>query len=225
MCVNHFPTGKWFFDVSRIKVNKVEFHVITDGTQSVGDLTKRLVMIHKDVDYIHIREKTKPATDLMRLVANLLSQGVPREKLVMNDRLDVALLHKIPNVHLPGHSFSIEQVKGFDSSLRIGRSVHSLEEARLCEEAGADYLLFGHIFQTNSKATLTPRGVDQLAEICEVIQIPVIAIGGIIPETIKELKRTKVHGVAVMSYVMASHDPIQAISNLKGRLIEGDYHA
>jgi thiazole tautomerase (transcriptional regulator TenI) len=203
----------------------VEFHVITDGTQTVHELTSRLTMIHQDVDYIHIREKKKSASDIMLLVENLLKQDVPREKLVINDRLDVALLHKIPNVHLPGHSFSIQQVKAFDSKLRIGRSVHSLEEALLCEQAGADYLLFGHIFETNSKATLEPRGVEQLEEICRNIRIPVIAIGGIIPETIAKVSKTKVHGVAVMSYVMASKDPVQALTNLKGRLQEGGYHA
>jgi thiazole tautomerase (transcriptional regulator TenI) len=206
-------------------VKKVEFHVITDGKQTVNELTMKLTMLHQDVDYIHIREKQKTASDIMLLVSNLLERGVPKEKLVINDRLDVALLHTIPNVHLPGHGLPIEKVRAFDSHVRIGRSVHSLEEALRCEEAGADYLLFGHIFETNSKAALTPRGVEQLAEICEQTTIPVIAIGGITPNTINLLTKARVHGVAVMSYVIASSDPIGALTNLKDRLIEGGYHA
>jgi thiazole tautomerase (transcriptional regulator TenI) len=196
-------------------MRKLEIHVITDGKQTVEELTKRILMIHDETDYIHIREKTKSASEIMEIVAFLLNNGVPKRKLVINDRLDVALLNQLSNVHLPGHSFSIEKVKQMDTSLRVGRSIHSLQEAIECENAGADYLLFGHIFETNSKANLTPRGIRQLAEICENVQIPVIAIGGIVPETVSKLSDVKLSGVAVMSYVMASDEPIRALLELK----------
>lgn len=195
----------------------LEIHVITDGKQTVKDLAKRILMFHEEVNYIHIREKEKSVSALMEIVSILLSNGVPKRKLVINDRLDVALLNEVPNVHLPGHSFSIEKVKTYESFLRVGRSVHSLQEAVECERAGADYLLFGHIFETSSKANLKPRGVHQLAEICETVQIPVIAIGGIVPETVHNLSNVKLSGVAVMSYVMANDNPLRAIEILKRR--------
>jgi thiazole tautomerase (transcriptional regulator TenI) len=180
-------------------------------------------MIHEEADYIHIREKTKSASQIMEIVFLLLNNGVPKRKIVINDRLDVALLNQLPNVHLPGHSFSIEKVKQMAPSLRVGRSVHSLQEAIECELAGADYLLFGHIFETNSKVNLTPRGILQLAEICKTVQIPVIAIGGIVPETVSKLSGVKLSGVAVMSYVMASDEPIRALLELK-ESIGGEGH-
>jgi thiazole tautomerase (transcriptional regulator TenI) len=201
-------------------VSKLEIHVITDGKQTVKDLAKQILMFHEEVDYIHLREKEKSVSAIMEIVSILLNNGVPKQKIVINDRLDVALINGIPNVHLPGNSFSIEKVKTFETSLRVGRSVHSLQEAIECEKAGADYLLFGHVFETSSKANLAPRGVSQLAEICETVQIPVIAIGGIVPETIHELTNVKLSGVAVMSYVMTSDTPLQALQSVKSSLVE-----
>ncbi len=201
----------------------MEFHIITDGKQTVDELTSRLAVIQKEVDYIHIREKSKSASEVMRLVSNLIKQGVPKEKLVINDRLDVAILHNIPTLHLPSHGFTIKKVKEYKPFLRVGRSIHSLEEAIQCEQEGADYLLYGHIFETTSKADLLPRGVEQLSKICESVKIPVVAIGGITQETIKKLEHTNVHGVALMSYVMASEDPVRSLNKLKERVLEGRY--
>jgi thiazole tautomerase (transcriptional regulator TenI) len=193
----------------------MEIHVITDGKQTVEEVTNRILLIHEKADFIHIREKTKSVSDIMEIVTILIDSGVEKSKLVINDRLDVALLNQIPNVHLPGNSFTIEKVRELTPSLRIGRSVHSLEEALENEKAGADYLLFGHVFATNSKAMITPRGVNQLAEICQSVQIPVIAIGGIVPDTISKLSGVNLSGVAVMSYVIASEDPARALQNIK----------
>ncbi|WP_368658616.1 thiazole tautomerase TenI [Metabacillus halosaccharovorans] len=201
----------------------MEFHVITDGKQTIDELISRLSIIHTEVDYIHIREKTKSASDMMELISVLEGKGVPKEKLVINDRMDVAVLHNIPNLHLPSRGFSIQEVKKYRPSFRIGRSIHSLEEAIQCENEGADYLLYGHIFETTCKADLLPRGVEQLKDICENVTIPVIAIGGITPETIDQLKQTNVHGVAVMSYVMESKDPKSALMKLK-EVVEERYN-
>ncbi|MBM7604049.1 thiazole tautomerase (transcriptional regulator TenI) [Metabacillus crassostreae] len=199
----------------------MEIHVITDGKQSIDDLVKRIMICHEKVDYIHIRERNKTASELMDIVSKLITLGVPKEKLVINDRLDVAILNHTPNVHLPGHSFSIEDVKRFNSTLRVGSSVHSVEEALICEKAGADYVIFGHIFETNSKQNLAPRGVKQLREILEKIEIPVIAIGGIDPSNISELKGLKLKGIAVMSYVMQSDDPNTALKKLRKSIAKG----
>ncbi|WP_226530507.1 thiazole tautomerase TenI [Metabacillus niabensis] len=201
----------------------MEFHVITDGKQTINELISRLSIIHTEVDYIHIREKTKSASDIMDLLSVLVDKGVPKEKLVINDRMDVAVLQNIPNLHLPSHGFSIREVKKYRPSFRIGRSIHSLEEAIQCEREGADYLLYGHIFETTCKADLLPRGVEQLKDICKNVKIPVIAIGGITPKTIDQLNRTNVHGVAVMSYVMESKDPKSALLTLK-KVVEERYN-
>lgn len=200
-------------------MRSLEIHVITDNKQTVAELAKRIVLIHEEVDYVHIREKSKSTAEIMEILSIVNKNGVPKSKLVINDRMDVALLNQIPNVHLPGHGFSIENVKKFDSSIRVGRSVHSLQEAIDCEQAGADYLMFGHIFETSSKMKVTPRGVQQLSDICRRVDIPVIAIGGIVPETIHELVGIEISGIAVMSYVMASKKPNHDLRELKQRVV------
>ena len=187
------------------------------------ELTKRILIIHEEVDYIHIREKKKSTSEIMEIISILVSNGVVKSKLVINDRLDVALVNQLPNVHLPGHSFSVGKVRELEPSLRIGRSVHSLHEALESEKEGADYLLFGHVFETNSKANLTPRGIKQLAEICQSVQIPVIAIGGIVPNTISKLSGVDVSGIAVMSYVIASENPYNALCEIKDSLSKGGF--
>ncbi|WP_164848691.1 thiamine phosphate synthase [Paenibacillus sp. DCT19] len=63
--------------------------------------------------------------------------------------------------------------------IRIGVSVHSVAEAKAAEQRGVDYVFFGHIYDSNSKPDIQPRGLKQLAEVCTNVTIPVIAIGGI----------------------------------------------
>ncbi len=201
-------------------MKQLEIHVITDGVQTVKEIIKKILMIHEEVDFLHIREKTKSASEVMEIVSALLENGVSREKIIVNDRLDVVQLQQLTNIHLPGNGFSIRTVKEFMPSLKIGRSVHSLEEAIDSEKAGADYLMFGHLFATKSKANLPPRGVEQLADICRSVSIPVIAIGGIVPETVSKLSNIKLSGIAIMSFVMTSDNPNLALQQIKESLLE-----
>lgn len=193
----------------------MEIHVVTDGKKTVDELVNIIFKFHQEVDYVHIREKTKTAKELNELVTRLLSQGVDAKKLVINDRLDVALMKGIPNIHLPGHSFSVKEVKANYPEMRVGSSIHSVEEAIQCEAEGADYLLFGHIFVTNSKVNLPGRGIAVLEEVCKAVHIPVIAIGGIVPEKIAEVAQANAAGIAVMSYVLSSENPNESACMLK----------
>lgn len=201
-------------------MKQLEIHVITDGVQTVKEIIKKILMIHEEVDFLHIREKTKSASEVMEIVSALLENGVSRDKIIVNDRLDVVQLQQLSNIHLPGNSFSIQTVKEFMPSLKIGRSVHSLEQAIDSEKAGVDYLMFGHLFATKSKANLPPRGVELLEDICRSVSIPVIAIGGIVPETVSKLSNIKLSGIAIMSYVMASDNPSFALQQIKESLLE-----
>lgn len=200
----------------------INIHIVTDGKKTVTQLVHILTAIHTEVETIQIREKSKSAAELMKLVNGLVKNGVPKKKLIINDRVDVALLCDIQTVHLPGHSFSVDQLKAHLPLLKAGCSVHSLGEAKMAEDQGADYLIFGHVFQTNSKANLPARGILQLDEICRSINIPVIAIGGVSPSTISDLTKVNPHGCAVMSYVLDHQNPIEAVRELKIKILEGN---
>jgi thiazole tautomerase (transcriptional regulator TenI) len=185
-----------------------EFHVISTGQQSNERLIETITRIHPYVDAIHLREKKKTAKELAALIFGLITKGVPAEKLIINDRVDVAVVCGAAGVQLAYHSLNVKVVKEHFPSLRVGCSVHSLEEAQEAGRHGADYCLYGHIFPTDCKAGLSPRGLSELAVIAKQIDIPVIAIGGIKPDNVEKVLQAGAKGIAVMSGVFLADDPV-----------------
>jgi thiazole tautomerase (transcriptional regulator TenI) len=185
-----------------------EFHVISTGQQSDERLIEIITHIHPYVDAIHLREKRKTAKELAAMISALITKGVPAEKLIINDRVDVAFVCGAAGVQLAYHSLNVKEVKEHFPSLRVGCSVHSLEEAREAERDGADYCIYGHIFSTNCKPGLTPRGISELKKIVKQTIIPVIAIGGIKPENAETVMQAGAKGIAVMSGVFLADDPV-----------------
>jgi thiazole tautomerase (transcriptional regulator TenI) len=202
----------------------VKLHLVTDGRHSAAELVKIITDIHTSADAIHIREKNKSAGELIGLIEELHQNGVPKSKLVMNDRVDAAVLSGLHQVQLPSHSFHVKLVKQRFPHLEVGCSVHTAAEAVYCAENGADRLMFGHVFQTSSKNGLEARGISKLAEIAESVSIPVIAIGGINPAVIPDLRDIKIEGAAVMSYVFSAEHPSHAALELADQLKRGMGH-
>lgn len=174
---------------------------ITDGAQTIHDLATKISHIHNVVDYIHIREKSKSAREILSLLELLEAGGVCKEKLVLHDRLDIALLTNNPNIHLPSHSLPVKNVRAAYPHLRIGRSVHSVEEAQQAEADGADYVLYGHCFETQCKEGKVPNGIDLIRQMKKVVRIPIFAVGGITRARIPLLQENDADGVAFMSSI------------------------
>ncbi|MER3125738.1 thiazole tautomerase TenI [Bacillus pumilus] len=185
----------------------MELHAVTNDSLPVDELSKQIKAITSEVDFIHIRERSKTASELVNLVKHLLLEGVPKEKLVINDRVDVALLTNIHRVHLPGHSFSPKELRKKFPHLHAGVSVHSLEEAKAAEKNGAEYVMFGHVYETTCKPGLQARGVQLVKELTSALSIPVVAIGGLTPDRIPEMRLTNVKGIAVMSGIFTHREP------------------
>ena len=188
----------------------VELHAVTDGSQTVEELSEILLLIQRDVDFIHIREKKKPPEEIVQLIQVLVDGGVPREKLVVNDRVDIALLLGLHNVHLPSAGIPVERLKEKFPELKAGVSVHTLEDALRAEQQGADYVMFGHIFTTRSKPGLSPRGLDALRAVAHTVKRPVVAIGGIHPHNAKDVVEAGAAGIAVMSALFSAENPQKA---------------
>ncbi|MEH2998792.1 thiazole tautomerase TenI [Bacillus pumilus] len=185
----------------------MELHAVTNDSLPVDELIKQIKAIAPEVDFIHIRERSKTASELVDLVKRLFLEGVPKEKLIINDRVDVALLTNIHRVHLPGHSFSPKELRQKFPHLHAGVSVHSIEEAKAAEKNGAEYVMFGHVYDTTCKPGLQARGVQLVKELTSSLSIPVVAIGGLTPDRIPELKHANVKGIAVMSGIFTHHQP------------------
>lgn len=177
--------------------------------------------IHPYVTAIHLREKQKTAKELFHEVQLLTSANIPRTKIMINDRLDVALVAKARGVQLAFHSLEPASVKGSFPLLRVGRSIHSYEEAVDAKINGADYVIYGHIFSTQSKLGMSPKGLQELSRLTK-LDIPVIAIGGITPENTAEVLRAGASGIAVMSGILDASDPLAAVKSYIYELKDGD---
>ncbi len=162
---------------------------------------------------IQLREKDLGGKELFVLAesARRITERY-HARLLINDRVDVALAVEADGVQLGKASIPIEAARGLLGRQKlIGASTHSLEEAEEAEKYGADFVLFGPVYFTPSKASYgAPQGLSALKKIVEKISLPAYAIGGIKAENIEEARRTGIRGVALISAVMSAGDPTEA---------------
>jgi thiamine-phosphate pyrophosphorylase len=173
-------------------------------------------------DWIQIREKdldTRPLVELVRL-AVAESRASPARVLV-NDRLDVAVAANAGGIHLGEKSLPLQSVVEWRGSARrsdflIGVSCHSLESAREAEWGGADYIFFGPVYATPSKAAFgQPQGIERLREICAALKIPVLAIGGVNLLNGPECISAGAAGVAAIRLFQDAADSAELAAKLK----------
>lgn len=124
------------------------------------------------------------------------------------------------DIHLP-----MVVLRSFPDYIRnefqvIGASVHSAEEAAEAESLDADYVVAGHIFETQCKYGLTPRGLEFLKSVCSSVNIPVYAIGGIKPENIESVRNAGASGACIMIGLMTCKDPEKYMKELRNAVIE-----
>lgn len=169
------------------------------------------------VDFFQLREKNLPGNELYSLACKLRKALPATTKLLINDRVDIALAAKADGVHLGQRSFSVEVARSLlGPDKLIGVSVHNVPEALAA--AGADYLLFGHVFATDSKKDVPPRGLEALEEVVCRVGIPVLALGGITVDKVHACLAAGARGVAVMSAIMAAPDPQGAVQEFRKSL-------
>ncbi|GGI46749.1 thiamine phosphate synthase [Paenibacillus marchantiophytorum] len=189
-----------------------ELHVISNGKLAWAELAAIAAEIHPYVTAIHIREKTRSMDENYIGLQFLLDKGIPANRIYMNGFPWIAAAEKLGGLHLPGRSPALPTIKNSCEGVqRIGLSIHSKEEAQLREEEGADYLLYGHIFETRSKEGAEPRKLHQLQNVAGCVSIPVIAIGGITPGRVQSVLDAGASGVAVMSGIWEAADPVAAV--------------
>jgi thiamine-phosphate pyrophosphorylase len=155
--------------------------------------------IEAGVDLIQIREKDLASRELLGLAKTAvdISQGW-KTRIVINDRVDIAIATHAHGVHLGGQSVPPEIVRRHvDKNFLVGVSCHSLDDARKAETDGADYILLGPIFDTPSKRSYgPPLGLNQLSEVATRIRIPVLALGGITVERVRPCLDAGATGIA-----------------------------
>ena len=172
--------------------------------------------VEAGVDVLQIRERDLEAGELARLCADFLQvvRG-SRSRVVVNDRVDVALACGAHGVHLRGDSMPPAAVRAMSPrGFLIGRSVHSPEEAEAASGV-VDYLIAGTVWATTSKAGLDTSkllGSEGLSRIVHRVAVPVLGIGGISVERIAAVAQSGAAGVAAIGLFMGPLQPGSGLS-------------
>jgi thiamine-phosphate pyrophosphorylase len=197
------------------------------------------VALAAGVDWLQLREKDLPGGQLLEIARRMVSyaeeQAVETERhprVIVNDRLDVALAAAADGAHLGRESAPAREVvrwcRAGNAPKRfvIGVSCHSPEDAREAENAKTDYIFFGPVFETPSKQAFgAPQGIERLAEVCRAVEVPVIAIGGVDQENAASCIRAGASGIAAIGMFQRSPDPkairesVASIQSLRGKVI------
>lgn len=171
-----------------------------------------------EVQYIILREKYLSEQEYYSLAKEVLSV-CDKEKLIIHNFIGTAESLGIKKIHLPFSAF--KELNGRRNFDIVGTSVHSVDDAAFAQENGADYITAGNIYETDCKKGLKGKGVNFLRNVCESVDIPVYAIGGINADTAKELKsvnRKNFAGVCVMSLLMQSENINEEVMKIKREL-------
>lgn len=165
---------------------------------------------------MQLREKDLPGRALAALAAELRELTAAAGALFfVNDRLDVAVAVGADGVHLGGGSIPLADARRLlPSRALVGVSVHAPDELTACT---ADFALFGPIFDTPAKRPFgPPQGLDRLRAAVAASAIPVLAVGGITPETAAAVRAAGAAGIAVIRAILAASDPAAATRALLG---------
>ncbi|MGJ7922130.1 thiamine phosphate synthase [Neobacillus sp. LXY-4] len=183
--------------------------LVTNRTLCKGDFLQRIQQLAKGKPHaIMLREKDlsldKYEALAKKVMAICQANGV---SLIINQNISVAVNMKLPNIHL-----SMPDFRNFKNELypfkQIGVSIHSVDEAIEAQQLGASYLIAGHIFSTDCKKGVPPRGLSFLEDVCDSVTIPVFAIGGITSNRLKDIANTGAKGVCIMSEAMTCLNPV-----------------
>ena len=191
-------------------------YLITDRHQVPAGQTLPAVIeaaLQGGVQAVQLREKDLSDAEILPLAREL--RALTRQygaRLLINDRIDVALAVGADGVHLGGHSQATEVVRrSIGTKMLIGVSTHSSNEIQTACEQGADFVTFGPVYATPSKAVYgAPQGLQALTEACMKSTLPVFALGGITVARAAAVRAAGAHGIALISAIIASASPKSA---------------
>jgi len=196
-------------------------HVITDVVfqESFSHVQLAQMAVAGGAGAIQFRQKEGSTRSLIEtaIAMKVVCGDVP---LIVNDRVDVAIASDADGVHLGQEDFPIAKARELlgDQAI-IGGTSKTLEQAQQCIDEGADYVGFGPIYATGSKADAgLVKGTDGLRGFVDALDIPIIAIGGIGLDTVGDVMAAGAHGIAVISAVCSQKNPTGATRELVARM-------
>lgn len=199
---------------------KLGLYVITDEGISHGlshvEIARRVS--EGGADVIQLRDKARTEKDMMSIALQIgeitRASGIT---FIINDRLDLALASGADGVHLGQEDLPVPFARRISpKGFIIGTSVRSVSEALIAESEGADYLALSPVFDTGTKPDAGPgKGLEKLKEIKSAVSIPVIAIGGINKQNVRQVMEAGADGVAVISAIVGQKDIVKATAEMR----------
>ena len=185
--------------------------LVTDRQQTKGRplLSVLAQALRAGSPAIQLRERDLSAKELLALAGEIRQLAGPRgSQLVINDRLDVALSVEGAGVHLRSDSLPLPVARRLIGAHRLlGVSVHSVSEAVQAEAGGADYVVFGPIYETPSKHMYgPPLGLSKLEEAARAVRVPIVGIGGVTAAHARDMRAAGAFGVAVITAILGAED-------------------
>ncbi len=188
--------------------------IITNAAQA-GDLDAAVEQcLRAGARLIQLREKQLPGDELRALAARLVPLAHQFDAtLIINTHADLARDTGADGVHRPAEGPTVGEIRGVvGRPCIVGVSCHSLAEVQVAEAQGADYVTLSPIFESASKPGYGPAlGLDELARVCEAVDVPVFALAGVTPERARACVDAGAYGVAVMGGVMGAQDVGEAV--------------
>jgi len=208
--------------------------VAAGNNQSEALLKRIATAAAAGMDWIQIREKDLSVKELSSLTRDAVAQtkqinerNGTLTRIIVNDRVDVAYAEGSGGVHLGENSLPVEDVRKWldkkpnpdGAKFLVGVSCHSLKAAMAAARDGADYIFFGPVFATPSKAAFgAPQGLRQLGEVCSAVAVPVLAIGGITVDKASDCLATGAAGIAAIRLFQETSDQASLIARFRSTL-------
>ncbi len=208
MRIEHNPiscyiTDRRSFEILPASARTESDRVLLPEVNSLYDSIPRAIA--GGISWIQIREKDLDTRTLLEVARFAVAKAhATATRILINDRMDVALAANAAGIHLAEKSLPLEVVSEWRrcsgrTDFLIGVSCHSLEAACAAATGGADYIFFGPVFATPSKAAFgAPQGIDRLREVCASVKIPVLAIGGVNLENARDCLKAGASGIAAI---------------------------
>lgn len=194
-------------------------YLVTDHRNKTDEEFLKIIeeAIKGGTSIVQLREKTASTKDFYQLalkVKEITSKyDVP---LLINDRIDIAIAVDSEGVHIGQDDMPADIARKIIGENKIlGVSASTVEEAKKAQEDGADYIGSGAVFPTATKDDADSVSKEELKEIVDSIDIPVVAIGGITLENSESLKDTGIAGFSVVSAIMSADNPKEASQKLR----------
>ena len=210
-------------DWRRKSLKNFRVYAITDlNTPSesvIGQMERALL---GGVDIIQLRSKSLSDLALIRLGQKMRRVTRRLKKLfLVNDRVDLMQILDADGIHLGQEDIPISAARRLIGNRNkiIGRSTHSLDQARRAEREGADYIAFGPLFATPTKPTYRPVGLQKIRSVLRAVRVPVVCIGGIDCENVNRVVESGATRVAVVRAVFGARDPYQAAQTLRKAVV------